>query len=238
MNASKSPAAGVVARPVCSRLAGTLGVAAVAAILASCCVRAATASESPVLAAGEALAQAARSLRAAESRSDDETTRALYRKAGDMAERALQENPNSAQANFIVFAARGRILLAEGPLKNLLKLSSIDGYLDRALELDPDYAHALAAKGGMLLDLPVYFGGDPKQAEQILRHAVNLNPTGPGTRLGLAKAMLRNGDSSGARLQLLRAGHYACVERRAKTLREVRALLAEIDAPQARVDVP
>ncbi len=181
---------------------------------------------------------AARCLRAAESRNDDETTRALYRRAQDLAARALQENPNSAQANFVFFAARGRILLAEGPLKNLIQLHNIDGYLDRALELDPTYAHALAAKGGLLLDLPFYLGGDPRLAEQILRRAVELNPTGPGTRLGLARALLRNGDPSGARQQLMHAGHYACMERRAKTLSEVRQLISEMDAAHAKADIP
>lgn len=215
-----------------------LRILGLAGLLGARCLNDAAAIETPAGETPGPLSSAARCLRAAESRGDDETTRGLYRQAGELAEKALAENPHSAQANFILFAARGRILLAEGPLKGLLHLHSVDGYLERALELDPQYAHALAAKGGLLLDLPFYLGGDPEQAERILRHAVELNPTGPGTRLGLARAMLRNGDPTGARQQLLRAAHYACVERRAKTLKEVGKLLAENDATRARAVLP
>lgn len=186
---------------------------------------------------GPPLPRADRCLRAAELRNDDETTRTFYRQAAELAEKALQENPNSAHANFLLFAARGRMMMADGAVKNLFQLPSIDGYLRRALELDPQYAHALAAKGGMLLDLPFYLGGDAKEAEQVLRHAVARNPTGPGTLLNLARALLRNGDANGARQQLLRSAHYACLERRSKSLIEAQALLSEVDSQHARADL-
>jgi len=176
---------------------------------------------------------ASRSLRAAELRNDDETTRAFYRQAQAWGEKALAQNPDSAEANFILFAARGRLLLSEGLLTHLLEFHDISRYLERALALDPDYANALAARGGMLLDLPFYLGGDPAQAEQILRKAVKINPTGPGTRLGLAKALLRNGDSPGAKQQLVLAAHYACVEHRAKTLTEVNKVLSQVGGSRA-----
>jgi|GEM_PF-1581534 len=228
----------IVTQPLRGRCASALAIATLAGMLDTCRVSDAAAAESPVEVSGGSLTSAAaRCLQAAESRYDDATTRAIYRQAEELAARALKENPSSAEANFVIFAARGRILMADGPLKNLLQLHTIDGYLDRALELDPKYAHALAAKGGLLLDLPFFLGGDPKRAEQVLRLAVELNPTGPGTRLGLARALLRNGDASGARQELMRAAHYACLSRRAKTLSEVRQLLSEFDASQAKADV-
>ena len=36
----------------------------------------------------------------------------------------------------------------------------------------------------------------------------------------------------------MHAGHYACMERRAKTLSEVRQLISEMDAAHAKADIP
>ena len=125
--------------------------------------------------------EAERTLRAAELRDTDEIALALYRQACEQAETALARNPNSAGANFVYFAAKGRILLADGATKNLFALRTLDRkYLDRALELDPRYANALAAKGGVLLDLPTLIGGDPVEGLRLLRRANEINPGGVG----------------------------------------------------------
>ena len=58
--------------------------------------------------------QAERSLRAAEARAYDDVAVQLYRRAIEQAEAGLSRNPDSAGANFVYFAARSRILLADG----------------------------------------------------------------------------------------------------------------------------
>lgn len=182
--------------------------------------------------------EAERCLRAAELRPSDETAMALYRRASQEAEAALARNPQSPGANFVYFAATGRLLLADGLAKNLFALRKLDKqYLDRALELDPLYANALAAKGGVLLDLPVLIGGDPAEGLRLLRKASRLNPGGAGTRVSLAKALARNGDVEDARREARQAAHLACIQGRRKALDEASALLDELDSSVARAGV-
>ncbi len=173
--------------------------------------------------------KAERTLRAAEMRPYDDTAVAFYRQAIKEAEAALVRNPNSAGANFVYFAARGRILLADGLTRNILELRELDRkHLDRAIELDPDYFNAIAAKGGVLLDLPRLLGGDPSEGLRLLKRAHQLNPGGPGTRVSLAKALARNGDLEEAKKQVRIAAHHACIQGRRKTLDDAVALSEEL----------
>lgn len=179
--------------------------------------------------------EAERALRAAEMRASDDIAMSFYRRASQQAEAALSRNPDSPTANFIYFAAQGRLLLADGLAKNLFTLRNLDKrYLDRAIELDPRYANALAAKGGVLLDLPTLIGGDPAEGLRLLRRANELNPGGVGTRVSLAKALARNGDVAEARRQARTAAHHACIQRRRKALDEATGLLAQLDSTVAR----
>jgi tetratricopeptide (TPR) repeat protein len=176
-------------------------------------------------------AEADRHLRAAERHplTDSPEQLALYREAERLAEKAITLDPDSAEGHFIYFAARGRRLISEGGLAATLKMTSLNQHLTRALELNPDYAHALAAKGGILLDLPFYLGGDANEAERVLARAVHLNPKGPGTRITYAKALIRQGRKSDARENLNLAAHYACVTRRAEILAQATSLLDELE---------
>ena len=91
------------------------------------------------------------------------------------------------------------------------------------------HAHALAAKGGLLLDLPSFLGGDVGAARRHLERAVQLNPTGPTTHLSLARALNKQGLSAAAREHALLAAHYACVRRTRTVLAEAEEFLAELD---------
>jgi tetratricopeptide (TPR) repeat protein len=181
--------------------------------------------------------KAERTLRAAEARELDATAMSLYHQAIAEAEAALARNPNSAGANFVYFAARGRILLADGLTKNLMELRELDRkHLDRAIELDPRYFNAIAAKGGVLLDLPRLLGGDPAEGLRLLKRANQLNPGGPGTRVSLAKALARNGQIEEARKHVRIAAHHACIQGRRKALDDAVALSEELgmEIAQAR----
>jgi tetratricopeptide (TPR) repeat protein len=154
-----------------------------------------------------------------------------YRKAEALAESVLKADPNCAEAHFLLFATRGRRILANGPsVSDLWQLPALNAHLQRALELDPRHAHALAAKGGMLLDLPSFAGGDVKAAREYLERAVALNPGGVGTRVTFARVLMKQGEPVPARKQLLTAAHYACVLRQKDALVEVEQLLAKLDS--------
>jgi len=165
----------------------------------------------------------------------DETALALYRAASQQAGEVLARNPDSPGANFVYFAATGRILMADGITKNFFTLVGLDRkYLDRAISLDPRYASALAAKGGTLLDLPTLFGGDPAEGLRLLRRAIAINPGGVGTRVVLAKGLAQQGDVAEARVQARRAAHLACIQGRRKALSEATAILDQLNAPIAK----
>jgi tetratricopeptide (TPR) repeat protein len=156
---------------------------------------------------------------------------ASYMDAERMAEELVARDPTEAQAHFLLFAARGRRLVEESgrpTIGNFWKFAGLGKHLKRTLELDPRHANALAAKGGMLLDLPGFLGGDVEAARGYLEDALELNPTGPGTRLTLARALARQGLDGPAREQALLAAHYACLRRRQSTLREAEQLLATL----------
>lgn len=182
--------------------------------------------------------QADRMLRAAELREEmDATTVEFYRLASQQALTALQKDPKCADAHFVYFAATGRILLADGLTRNLLELRRLDReHLDRALELNPRHAGALAAKGGVLVDLPRLLGGDPDSGLELLRRANSLNPGGIGTRVSLAKALAMRGDIDEARRQALLAAHHACLFGRRKSLDAASEVLAELDPTFAKAD--
>ena len=84
----------------------------------------------------------------------------------------------------------GRWLETDGWLKNAFHLQALRRELDRALELDPNYADALAAKGGLYLQLPRFLGGDGVKAEALLVRAIELDPGAVGARLELADRYL------------------------------------------------
>ena len=178
-------------------------------------------------------------LRSAELRRTDQTALDLYHQAQAEALVAIQRHPDSAAAHFLYFAASGRILVADGLAKNLFTLRQLDrDYLDKALLLDPHFASALAARGGVLTDLPRLIGGDPVEGLRLLREAAATNPASVGTRVSLAKALLANGEVDDARTQARIAAHRACIQGRAKTLDAALEVLQRLDSSVVRAGLP
>lgn len=174
------------------------------------------------------LAEADESFRRAELYEGDARMRdGYYRRAEELAEAVLAAQPNHAQAHFILFAVRGRRTLAGGvSLSETLQFPQLSRHLDRTLELDPMHASALAAKGGLLLDLPAVLGGNPRGSIPLLRRALELNPDGLGTRLTLARALIATDRPQQARELLLGTAHRAVLQRDCRSLRQAEKLLA------------
>lgn len=193
-------------------------------------------STTPAESPSQLATRADSNLRAGELRSPDDRALEFYREAADLAERALERDTDHARAHFLYFAARGRLLIASGPYRNVLALLRLRKHLERSLELDPHDADALAARGAMLMELPGYLGGDKKEGERLLRSAVVANPVGPATRLMFAKALVVNGDLLAAREELELVSYYACRQWRYRVLRDAEDLLLEVDAGIARLE--
>jgi Flp pilus assembly protein TadD len=180
------------------------------------------------------LEHARRLFRTAELAMPDSPVRVpAYSEAEAIASQVVAEDATNAEAHFLLFATRGRRLLhdvGKPSMKNFWKYARANEHLDRALELDPRHAHALAAKGGILLDLPSTLGGSVAAARELLERAVELNPTGVGTRVTLARALLKDGESDDARRHLLAAAHYACRKGEKEPLAQVERLLSSLAA--------
>ena len=145
------------------------------------------------------LDEARRLLDEGEEAPDDATRRSRYEAARDHAARAVAAMPKSADAHFVHFAAAGRLAQMKGVAKLAIEIIDLNKELDLVLELDPDHANALAARGGMFMRLPRLLGGDKSKGVAYLERAVALDATAIGKRLELAeayRAIGRDGDAA------------------------------------------
>ena len=134
--------------------------------------------------------------------SGDERTQALAR-GMTLAEGALAADPKDALAHFATVCNLGKQMETSGlGLGQLLSLRRLRREMDATLELAPNDADALAAKGVLLLRLPRWFGGDPAQAEQLLRRALAAEPGNGTARCYLAQALNARGAEEEARALL------------------------------------
>src|SRR5205823_814433 len=74
------------------------------------------------------------------------------------------------------------------------QLRRLTAEIDRALELNPEYTEAQAAKGILLIRLPRLLGGDAERGETLLRRVLQKDPYAVESRLMLAKACESRGD--------------------------------------------
>lgn len=121
-----------------------------------------------------------------EGETDVEQKLVHYNRGLALAKRAVDLDPRSADAQFAYFANWGRILQADGWLRNAFQLPTLLTYLDRALELNPDHADALASRAALYLELPGFLGGDVDKGEPMIRRAIAIDPSMAGGRLALA----------------------------------------------------
>ena len=113
--------------------------------------------------------------------------------AQQRAEEAVRENSRDPTAHFAVFCSLGKRVEirrgTQGFLAVLGDLGRIRREIDYTLALAPDYPAALAAKGQMLMELPVLFGGDPQEGQSLLRRAASLDPNDSQIRSLLAASL-------------------------------------------------
>jgi Flp pilus assembly protein TadD len=175
-----------------------------------------------------------RCLESGEASEDDATKLHWYGRGKDLALEAIAKDETDSDAHFALFANWGRLLQTDGWLKNAYQLPALRRELNRALELDPNHPDALAAMGGLYLELPRFLGGDVAKAEPFLVRAIELDPKGVGARLELADCYSYQRRPDAARDLAITARHLAVEQGKPHFVRRADELLAEIGPEQDR----
>ncbi len=157
-----------------------------------------------------------------------ESKLAAYREGLQWAEQAVAADDGSADAHYARFANQGRIMMLEGGI-NPLNLLTVNRELDRVLELNPDHADALAARGGMYRQLPWVLGGSLEKAAHYLSRAVTLDPDNAcGARIELAETYRDMGHPERSVPLLEQAVQVAQRMGKQRQLLEAQSLLAQL----------
>ena len=156
---------------------------------------------------------------------------AHFQQGQALAERAVALDGLSAEAHFAVFCNMGELMRLDGEtLSSVFQLRRLNAEIDRALELNPEYTEAQAAKGILLIRLPRLLGGDAERGETLLRRVLQKDPTAVESRLMLAKTCESRGARDEALAFATRALQIAREQGRADKVAEAQATLAELDA--------
>lgn len=152
-----------------------------------------------------------------------------FTRGKELAQRAVDLDQGSAPAHFALFCNQGESMRLDGEsLSDVLGLRSVIGELDRTLELDPNHAGALSAKGTFLIRLPRLLGGDVARGEAMLRRVLTLDPTAVTARIGLARVCEWRGQRDEGIDYARHALQFAKELGRADKVVEAQALLAEL----------
>lgn len=165
-------------------------------------------------------------------RGEDELVREerlrAYREGLKYAEQAVAADDASADAHFAVFANRGRILMLEGAVANPFNVYVVNRELKRTLELNPNHADALAAKGSMLRQLPRLLGGDLREGAKYLQRSIDLDPNAIGARMELAEIYVELGQPQLGIESLEKAEQIARRDGKMGRLAEIESKLAQL----------
>jgi len=173
--------------------------------------------------------QALDCLRRGEDAESEDAKISAYKDGINLARQAVSLDDTNVDAQFALFASEGRVALSEGTIPNPMNLYKARSQLDHILELDPNYADALAAKGGLYRQLPWALGGDLEVAKDCLTRAIELNPEAIGARIELAATYRDLGHPERARPLLVKAADIAKKQGRDQRLQQATELLAEIE---------
>src|SRR5262249_41493087 len=149
-----------------------------------------------------------------------------------VAEEAVAADDHDPMAHFAVFCNLGTAMKQRGvSVRSLVDVGRLRREIDRTLELAPDWADAVLAKGSLLLGRPRMLGGDAREGERLVRESLRMNPDFLTARLTLAHALADRGARREARAEAKRA--EALAERKGdhEAAKEARSLLARLGAP-------
>src|SRR5207249_10588425 len=97
----------------------------------------------------------------------------------------------------------------------------------RTLERAPDSAAAVPGKAALPLDAPRVLGGDPQDAERLLRRALEIDPDYLGPRFALVRTLRARGAKDEAHAEAERALEIARRKNDADGIKRAEGLLGD-----------
>jgi tetratricopeptide (TPR) repeat protein len=159
----------------------------------------------------------------------DEQRLAAYAEGREAGRRAIELAPRAPLAYLFYAINTGRWGQTKGVMRSLFLLSDMREATRKTLELDPALPPAYALAGNVDYEVPALFGGSLERAEAAFRKGLGIDPHFTALRIGLAKALRRQGRAADARRELQRVLDEASPTNLAEwTMRDVpeaRALL-------------
>ncbi len=118
------------------------------------------------------------------------------------AKRAVELDPKSAAAHFWYGTNTARWGQTKGVVRSLFLLPTVQEEIRTVLALDPRFTAVYALAGNVLYEVPPLLGGDLHKAEEMFRTGLEQDPKFTGMRVGLAKALIKQGRIVEARREL------------------------------------
>jgi tetratricopeptide (TPR) repeat protein len=125
-----------------------------------------------------------------------------YERGRQAARHATELEPRNAQAHFWHAVNMGRLGQVSWGLRSLFLLPKIRGEIRAVLDLDPSFPPIYALAGHVYYEVPGFLGGDPARAEEMYRKGLALDSHFTELRVGLGKALIRQGRIAEGRREL------------------------------------
>jgi tetratricopeptide (TPR) repeat protein len=164
----------------------------------------------------------------AETLTGDEAEK-LYEEAAANAKAALALDPNDPNTHMEVARAVGRLAQFKGILQSLNLASEVKSELEKALELDPNFAPALHALALWHLNVPWLAGGRSAQVRPLFDQSIAAEPEEIVHYTDYGDALIQLGDKEAAKVQLEKALSLTAVtDQDMKNQEKAKALLGAI----------
>lgn len=125
-----------------------------------------------------------------------------YDEGRQAAKRAVEMDPRNPEAHFWYGTNTARWGATNGVVRSLFLLPSVQQEIRTVLDLDPNFTLVYALAGNVLYEVPPLMGGDLRKAEEMFRKGLEQDPRFTGTRIGLAKTLIKLGRTAEARNEL------------------------------------
>jgi tetratricopeptide (TPR) repeat protein len=154
---------------------------------------------------------------------------ALYSQAADHARAAIALAPDDPNTHMELARALGRLAQFKGILQSLNLAAEVKSELEKALELDPNFAPALHALALWNLNVPWIAGGRTAQVRPLFDQSIAAEPEEIVHYTDYGEALIQLGDNEAARVQLEKALTLPVVsDQDMKNQEKAKMLLAQI----------